>query len=306
VALFDRYVVVDWSASARPHRGANSIWTCEMAARSTEIRLDNHATRDSARRHLIDVLAVRSDRVLVGFDFAFGYPAGFARAAGLEGAPAWRSTWRHLVGALDDRPDNTNNRFEVAAALNERVGPGPGPFWGTAGGRPGTEHLSPTRAPGFPHRGLAEHRLSERAFRSTGRRPSSVWQLTGAGSVGSQTITGIPTVHELRHHASLAHRATVWPFETGLRVDPTGGRPDAIVLAEVWPSAVAVDRQSHPVRDAAQVTGLCRHLADVDARGLLGIHFAPVLEGAEERAVLDEEGWIVGAPHPHRAGRSPA
>ncbi|MGE0000259.1 MAG: hypothetical protein AB7U39_25360, partial [Ilumatobacteraceae bacterium] len=61
----------------------------------------------------------------------------------------------------------------------------------------------------------------------------------------------------------------------------------------------------HPVRDAAQVIGLCRHLRELDSRGELGALFAPDLDAASALAVLDEEGWILGAPHTHRAGRSP-
>ena len=38
--------------------------------------------------------------------------------------------WDLLAQLVDDRDDNANNRFEVAAELNRRVGPGPGPFWG--------------------------------------------------------------------------------------------------------------------------------------------------------------------------------
>jgi precorrin-8X/cobalt-precorrin-8 methylmutase len=306
VRLFDQYVVVDWSASNRPTRGANSIWIGRQHARSQDVLVENHATRGAAVRSLADLLAACPARVLVGFDFALGFPLGFARAAKLPGAPSWLAAWQHLSRELDDRTDNANNRFEVATRLNARVGSGPGPFWGTAGGRPGSEHLSPRRAPGFPHRGLAEHRVTERAFQLTSRWPCSVWQLTGAGSVGSQTLTGIPAVHRLRRHPLLAHRSAVWPFETGLPYDPTCARPDAIVHAEVWPSAVPLDPEVHRVRDAAQVIGLCRHLEDLDARGSLAREFTPDLDESTARAVVDEEGWILGAPQLQRFGRSPA
>ena len=66
-------------------------------------------------------------RVLVGFDFPFGYPAGVAgrltgRASGLE-------LWRWLTHRIEDAKDNANNRYEVAAKINRRY-PGTGPFWG--------------------------------------------------------------------------------------------------------------------------------------------------------------------------------
>ena len=130
-----------------------------------------------------------------------------------------------------------------------------------------TANLSRTKAPGFPHAGLTEFRANELAVRATGRYPFSVWQLTGAGSVGSQAMTGIPVVWALRSHPELAARSVVWPFETGLTTDPTGGRADTIVHAEIWPSAIPVDRARHPVKDAAQVIGLCEHLARSTQRG---------------------------------------
>ena len=70
-----------------------------------------------------------------------------------------------------------------------------------------TANLSRTKAPGFPHVGLAEFRANELAVRATGRYPFSIWQLTGAGSVGSQAMMGIPVVSALRSHPELADRS---------------------------------------------------------------------------------------------------
>jgi precorrin-8X/cobalt-precorrin-8 methylmutase len=232
---------------------------------------------------------------LVGFDFPYGYPSGFAGAAQLEGGPPWAAAWDHLARHLRDEPDNSNNRFEVASRLNAAIGDGPGPFWGTTGDRHVSPHLSRTKLPGFPHGGLAEFRANERAVRATGRYPFSVWQLTGAGSVGSQAMTGIPVLWSLRSHPGLVHRSRVWPFETGLTTDPTAGRADTIVHAEIWPSAIPVDLARHAVKDAAQVIGLCEHLARLDSIGELACQFAPDLDAATARAVVDEEGWILGA-----------
>jgi hypothetical protein len=97
----------------------------------------------------------------------------------------------------------------------------------------------------------------------------------------------------------------VWPFETGLTTDPTGGSTNVIVHAEIWPSASAVDLTRHPVKDAAQVICLCARLADLDARGDLAAHFAPDLDAETARVVIDEEGWVLAADHPQREGRRP-
>jgi hypothetical protein len=121
-----------------------------------------------------------------------------------------------------------------------------------------------------------------------------VWQLLGAGSVGSQVLTGIPVVHHLRHHVALRDRARVWPFETGLATTPAADVDDAIVIAEVWPSSIPFDHVDHPVKDARQVIALAHHLAALDAAGSLGPLFVPSLTASEAAAVVAEEGWVLG------------
>lgn len=304
-ALFDRYVVVDWSANATPKAGKDSIWSCVHDGATGHQHTLNHLTRHAARQYLTDLLIADHGRVLVGFDFPYGFPRGFAHAAGLGGSRPWVAAWEFLAHHVQDAADNTTNRFEVAAALNESISDGPGPFWGTTSERHVTPHLSRTKAPGFPHAGLAEFRSNELAVRATGRSPFSVWQLSGAGSVGSQALTGIPVVWGLRSHHELVHRSTIWPFETGLTTDPTAGRGDMIVHAEIWPSGIDVDLGRHAVKDAAQVMELCEHLATLDAAGRLAAQFSPMLDAATTSAVLDEEGWILGAHDDQRSGRSP-
>lgn len=301
-ALFDLIVIVDWSAASRPTTGADSIWwSAHDRAAGTTSPPVNPSTRRRVGEQLLELLDALPDRrVLVGFDFAFGHPRGFAAAADLGVAPSWRAMWEHLSDRLHDDADNRNDRFAVASELNARVSPRVGPFWGTTSATQVTPHLSRTKAPGFPHRcaagPLAEHRLTERYITGVGaRRPASVWQLAGIGSVGSQTLTGIPVVGALRAHARLAERALVWPFETGLVADPTTAHPAAIVFAEVWPSCVVVDRSRHAVKDAAQVVSLAEHLGKLDAEGGLGPWFAPSLAAPDAAAVVDEEGWILGA-----------
>src|SRR5258707_13999935 len=79
MALFDTYIIVDWSASNVPKRGKDSIWICCRAPDGE--RFENPSTRHKARLLLADMLAeamANGERVLAGFDFPFGYPAGFA------------------------------------------------------------------------------------------------------------------------------------------------------------------------------------------------------------------------------------
>src|SRR5580700_4981260 len=119
MALFDRFLMVDWSGASVPRLGRDSIWSCLIEARRPP-RLENHPTRAAATEAVRAIMldSVRAGRrLLAGFDFSFAYPAGFAARLGLDGEP-WLAVWELLARAIVDTPDNENNRFAVAAELN--------------------------------------------------------------------------------------------------------------------------------------------------------------------------------------------
>ncbi len=287
--LFDSYLIVDWSAAAVPRVGKDSIWFCHLrreGGQLVEAALENPATRLAAGDRLLVLLreeAAAGRSVLAGFDFPFGHSAGFAKRLDLA-SPAWRATWDVIAGLLQDDGANLNNRFAVAATLNERATGGFAPFWacpsGKAGPYLGLKHHRRHEAEGLAERRLTEHRV---------RGPQPVWKLAGAGSVGGQALTGIPVVRALRDDPLLQSRTRIWPFETGLAIPPKG-----IVLAEIYPSLVKAE--GHAVKDAAQVKSLARHFADLDARGELAPYFAgdPALSPEERARVVEEEAWILG------------
>ncbi len=294
--VFDAYVMVDWSAESRPKTGPDSIWwTClERHAHGLEERATaNPPTRAEAESQLADLLsdlAARGLTVLVGFDFCFGFPQGFA---GRLGATDWRGAWRRIASEIKDGTDNANNRFAVAAEINQRVSGRAAPFWG----RPAAVESSHLAATKGDFAGLAERRLVETRVTST----KSVWQLAYAGSVGSQTLTGIPRLEALRRHPWLAEITRVWPFETGLR--PLSKSSDwRIVLAEVYPGLSRPAVGPGEVKDRAQVAALARHYAALDEAGRLSQLFAgdPKLSAADRAAVETEEGWILGVTDPDR------
>jgi len=301
--LFDAYLMVDWSGAGVPARGRDSIWIAHARRRGTALEVSdplNAPTRDLAARHLAEVIDAHlagADRVLVGFDFAFGYPSGFARALRLRGTgPAWRRTWAALAELVRDDADNANNRFAVAAALNRRLGRPPGPFWCCPARAVGAA-LETTR-PAFPFRArsaasLPEYREADRRLRAGGRYVQSVWKLYTAGSVGSQTLLGIPRVAALRFNARRADVSRVWPFEAA---SPGRHRP-FVLHVEIWPGMVPLGRALHPVKDAAQVLTMVRSLAVRDAVGELRAELERPrhLAEAQTAACLDEEGWILGA-----------
>src|SRR5215471_16736860 len=126
--VFDHYVIVDWSAANQRKKDRDSIWICHLGPGGESCQ--NPETRHRANLLLGEILAdaaPRGERVLIGFDFPFGYPAGFAARLGLCGPP-WRAVWDEIARLVSDDERNRNNRFDVAARLNERVSGSEFPF----------------------------------------------------------------------------------------------------------------------------------------------------------------------------------
>jgi molybdopterin-guanine dinucleotide biosynthesis adapter protein len=269
---FDRVIIVDWSgrAARSPSRDTkDAIWVglCEAGREEQSY----FRSRADAEIWLAARLA-EGGRQLVGFDFPMGYPAGLARR--LTGTDSARALHGWLADRITDAPDNANNRFDVAEAINIQLG-GPGPFWGNPIARP-RAHLPSLKTVDYMALGLAEKRRVE--VENPPAKP--VWQLLGAGSVGSQALLGIPVVHRL----ALSTGAAVWPFDA----------PGPLTLAEVYPSLLsqAVFASGDAIPDRAQVRLLAKALYNLSHRGRL----APLFDTPPQAS---EEGWILGAGHAH-------
>lgn len=297
--LFHTHVVVDWSARSRPSPKSpakDAIWwaVARIDGGVAVGQPDYVRTRREALDRLARLIAGELDqgrRVLVGFDFPFGYPGGVA--AHLTGKACALALWDWLAAQIEDAPDNGNNRFDVAAAIN-RTYPGVGPFWG----RPGTWSYPtvPVRASARteqsahpPERRIADHHA---------KGAKTVWQLAYAGSVGSQMLLGLPALKRLSEDPRIGGRAAIWPFETGLRT------PDApAVIAEVYPSLLRDEVRARQCDDefldSAQVRVNAEAFARLDAGGGLAPLFAgaPDLTQAKRRIVEKEEAWILGLGH---------
>ncbi len=251
-------------------------------------------TRHDAVECLASLIAGELDadrRVLIGFDFPFGYPAGVA--AHLAGEASALALWDWLTARIEDTEDNANNRFEVAAEIN-RTYPGIGPFWG----RPRAWRYPdvPTHASRRTER--EAHPPERRIADSQARGAKTVWQLAYAGSVGSQVLLGLPAIKRLIEHPLMKGRLTVWPFDIGLRA------PEAhAVVAEIYPSLLRREIEERKyegeIPDAAQVRVNAEAFSRLDALGGLGPLFegALFLDAEERRIVETEEAWILGLGH---------
>ena len=271
---FDTIAVVDWSGGndTGPKPRKDAIWLGVVRKGETEkpLYLRNRAVAETALVALIAQEQAAGRRLLIGFDFPFAYPRGFAQA--LIGQADPLALWDWLEARITDEK-TANNRFDLAAEINRSLG-GKGPFWGNALGRDivglGRTKKEYSAAP-FPEKRRVET-LATGSF--------SCWQLAGAGAVGSQVLMGLPVLSRLRRR--LADDLAVWPFESSQKSNA------AVVLAEIWPSMISgAVRQAQAdggIRDAHQVRLLAVALSQVvpdKLRQMMAVE-------------TDEEGWILG------------
>jgi hypothetical protein len=325
--IFDRYIAVDWSANNGPKTGRDSIWIAE-ATPAGLVASRNPATRSAAMADLEATLVgarARGERVLCGFDFAFGFPKGTAErfaslstpsptlptrervpsgvrgdnsaTASIATSPLVREAgrgdgapppWQMIWSILAALITDSDDNFSNRFDVAEALNAAGGKFWGHPHGRSYAQ-LTPRKPEGF-YDDLAERRAVEAELSG----PQPVWKLTGVGAVGSQTLLGIPRLEALRNHPVLGPDIAVWPFET----DFERKLNTPIVLAEIYPSLLDLTSVAEP-RDRAQVETCVRHYADLDAAGLLTSFLAAPasLCDATRNAVVAEEGWIAGVGH---------
>ena len=266
---FDSFAVVDWSSGndTGPHPRRDAIWAGAVLGGTPRepVYLRNRVAAEEWIAELIKSETQAGRRLMIGFDFPFGYPAGFAKALTGEARPL--AVWDHMARHLRDAPTQ-NNRFNLAGEIN-RTFPGIGPFWFN-----GTK----TDVPDLPRKGTArhDHGMAERRRVETLAKGSfTCWQMGGAGAVGGQVMTGMACLARLRQR--FGHLIAVWPFER---------LTTQVAFVEIWPSLIrnGVAASGDPIKDRAQVRLLTRVLSELPETSLT------------EMLNIDapEEGWILG------------
>ncbi len=311
--LFDFYIMVDWSGGASRRRGRDTIWIAH-GPRTVHAPLTCNPRSRTEAIHLIRSLLLEKvkakRRVLLCFDFAYGYPRDFVSALQAatgksDGDLPWMVLWRYLSEHLKDdegtdlngKPSNHSNRFEVANWINALLsvgGDAAGPFW--CASPKGAYPNIPQRSPEPFH---TRHGLVVNTLRLADERAgsSSPFRLFGNGCVGSQSLTGIARLHQLRNDPKLAGISAVWPFETGWATKAKWLPAHILVLhAEIYPSVM------HPlpdeIKDRGQVRAMWHWACDRDRENVLWREFCRPIEvqpgSKEDLAIQFTEGWILG------------
>jgi len=165
-------VAVDWSGVR--DGAANKIWTA-VVRDGRLAALENGRDREQVCRFLLD-LAAGEPETAIGLDFAFSLPAWFLRERRLAWAPdLWELARDEGEGWL--------------SACSP-------PFWGRGA----------TKRPPLP----AHFRWTDRQIKVGGISPKSVFQIGGAGAVGTSSVRGWPCLQALREGG-----IAIWPFDRG-------------------------------------------------------------------------------------------
>jgi hypothetical protein len=109
MTLFDAYIMTNWSGGSRRRKNQrDAIWIAYGGIQDKSPQTESPSSRTEAielNRSLLHEWATSRSRVLVCFDFAYGYPVDFAAA--LESATGksdlpWRLVWQYLSETVND------------------------------------------------------------------------------------------------------------------------------------------------------------------------------------------------------------
>jgi hypothetical protein len=238
-----RVVAVDWSGDKGPGQRKKiwaGVWTAAGSSSFSSssssslnegtVLLESGRSRVELMEWLVE-MARETPRMVVGFDFSFSYPAWFLRELGIGSAPEF---WRVVA-------DGQGERWLHRDCEDVR-------FWGRVG--PLRHGKKPAEFCGeHAHRMLrrAETVLKVRAeiadplaaARIAGIAPKSVFQIGGAGAVGTASLRGMAGLLRLREAGF-----KIWPYDA-----PSVKKP---LVVEIYTRLMtgAVNKSSEVARTA--------------------------------------------------------
>jgi hypothetical protein len=191
---FDTFLAIDWSGARSPYRGI-AVAKCmrgKSAPQLVSSTVNARWTRTEIANWLCDELK-RGRRMLIGMDFAFGFPFE-AKVGYFHGGNDRQETvfdlWKFIDDSSGDEPDFGCDAFTCDPRFEAL-------FWKS--GR-------------LPEGWVARKRRTELACaETTNTRPETVYKLIGSKQVGKASLTGIRVLHYVRRIRKA--EVSFWPFE---------------------------------------------------------------------------------------------
>jgi hypothetical protein len=256
MALFDRYVGIDYSGAGKAHSSLPGlrVYVTTASGLPLELMPPSRPDRDWTRHEVAEWLCAELSKeipTIVGIDHGFSFPLAFFDRYFLK------HNWSEFLDDFQrhwptDEASVDAIRKGICGRSKEREGD---PEW---------------------------LRLTEQWTAAA----KSVFRFGVPGSVASSTHAGLPWLRNLRQECQ--RKIHFWPFD-GWDV-PQGSS----VVAEVYPS-LWTKRFPRANRDGDQQAAyaVAAWLRRADLNSSLAQFFNPPLE-PEERGVADIEGWILG------------
>jgi hypothetical protein len=287
IPQFDEFIAIDWSGAARGYDGIAAAF-CRRghSAPALIIAPGRRWTRREITEWLKSKLAGRK-RLLIGFDFAFGFP--FESDLGYLGGRVPEVAGIFDLWELIESKSCDESDFGCLRFVND---PDYASLFWTAGTRP---------AEWIERKRLTEHACAA----ETGTRPDTLYKMLHSKQVGKASITGMRVLHHIR--SSKQSGTAIWPFEkvrksamveiypTMFRKQAAGSIAKLRSLAELNAALTALGSQA---MTASARTKLSDHETDalLSAAGLRSIAHLPAVwspAGWKSRRV-QSEGWIFG------------
>jgi hypothetical protein len=225
-----RVVGVDWSGDKGPGQ-RRKIWAGVWTASTGRVTLEGGRTREELIAWLIE-MSKETPRMVVGFDFTFSYPAWFLKELGIGSAPEF---WRLVA-------DGQGEKWLHRDCADVR-------FWGIPGSqRHGKKPLEFCGEYAYRMLRRVETGLKVRAemtdplqiAKIAGIAPKSVFQIGGAGAVGTASLRGMPGLIVLRDAGF-----RIWPYD-----EPDVKRAPTVVEIYTRLMTGAVNKSSEVARTA--------------------------------------------------------